>query len=75
MYSDTKKISIIEAVLKIEDEDILNEVQAVLAKSGNKTIIEKSFVDFTNSFTEEEAEEFEKIIEEGCEKINENDWK
>jgi len=75
MYSDSRKINIIEAVLKIEDDAVLNEVEAVLAKSGSKKAIHKSFIDFTKSFTAEEAEEFEKIIEEGCEKINEDEWK
>ena len=74
MYSDSRKINIIEAVLKEEDDAILNEVESVLAKSGSKNIpTNKSFMDFTKSFTTEEAEEFEKIIEEGCEKINEDD--
>jgi hypothetical protein len=76
MYSDSRKINIIEAVLKVEDDTILNEVEAILAKPANKiTTTGKSFLDFTKSLTEEEADEFEKIIEEGCEKINENEWK
>ena len=76
MYSDTRKINIIEAVLKVKDEKVLNEVESVLAKSGKEKISAgKSFVDFTRSFTKEEADEFEKLIEEGCEKINEDDWK
>ena len=75
MITDSRKIRIIEAVLKVEDDTVLNEVEAILSKTGNKKPYTKSFLDFTNSFTEEEAREFEKIIEEGCEKIDENEWK
>lgn len=75
MYADSRKIHIIEAVLKVKDDTILDEVETVLSKAENKTPYTRSFVDFTKSFTEEEAAEFEKIIEEGCEKINEDEWK
>ena len=75
MISDSRKIRIIEAVLKVEDDTVLNEMEAILSKTGNKNQSNKSFLHFTNSFTEEEAWEFEKVIEEGCEKIDENERK
>ncbi len=75
MVTDSRKIRIIEAVLKVEDDTLLNEVEAILSQTKNEKPPTKSFIDFTNSFTEEEAREFEKVIEEGCEKIDENEWK
>ena len=40
-------------------------------KSGRKTGVEAVF----GSWTEEEAEEFDKIIEDAFEKVNPEDWK
>ena len=75
MFTDSRKIRIIEAVLKVEDDAVLREVEAALAKPENKQTDTRSFLRFTESFTAEEAAEFEKLIDEGCEKINEDDWK
>ncbi len=65
--------SIIEAVLKAEDEKILPKLEEVikqLAKSGKKL----SAKDFLGRWPTDDAEAIEKAIEEGCEQIHPDDW-
>lgn len=74
MNGEARKLHLIEAILKIEDENVLNEVENVLARNqGNPP--DKSWKSFTGFLTEDEANEWIKNIEEGCEQINPDDWK
>lgn len=75
MNGEARKLHLIEAILKIEDEALLNEVENVLAKGQLKTPERRSFADFAGILTDEEANEWLKNIEEGCEQINPDDWK
>ncbi len=74
MYSEARKIHVIEEVLKVKNEAVLIAIENVLlsAKADNKS---KSIVDFSGTITREEADEMMKAIEETCEVINEEDWK
>jgi hypothetical protein len=76
MRGEAKKLHLIEEILKIENEDVLDEVETLLSKDK---ILEaksrRSFKDFAGTMTNEEANELEKIIEEGCEQIHPDDWK
>jgi len=67
------KNEIKEQVSKIQDIALLNALKTLL---GSKLPFQKrqSFRDFA-VLTDEEATEFENIIETGCEKINPDDWK
>lgn len=74
MYADSRKIHIIEAVLKTEDEKILSKIEEVIelsVKPGDK----RSAKDFLGRWSENDARTIEKIIEEGCEQIHPDDWK
>ncbi len=63
MYGESKKLHLIEEILKIEDENILNEVETVLAKGKIVAIPgRKSFKDFAGLMSDAEANEFEQII-------------
>ncbi len=75
MYSEAKKLHLIEELLKVESDTILAEVEMVLAKSKTQLPHSKSFQDFTGTLSLEEVNELERNIEEGCEQINEGDWK
>jgi hypothetical protein len=75
MNGEAKKLHLIEAILKVEDEALLNEVESLLARGAMKTMEKKSLKDFSGIWTEEEAEEMKKFIEESCEQINPDDWK
>jgi hypothetical protein len=67
------KLHLIEELLKVEDASVLTELELVFAKS--KVEPRKSFMDIENTLTLEEVNEFERIIEEGCEQINADDWR
>jgi len=75
MYGEAKKLHLIEAILKVEDDAVLAEVETILSKGNANATARKSFKDFAGVLTDEEASEMEKIIEEGCEQINPDDWK
>jgi len=74
MSTDTRKINIIEAVLKTEDEDVLSEVEKIINKSSDQKKNVSAF-DFVGTLSKEDAELINKAIEEGCEQINPDDWK
>lgn len=75
MNGEAKKLHLIEAILKTEDEAVLNEIESLLARKELKPAGKKSLADFSGIWTEEEAEEMKKFIEETCEQINPDDWK
>jgi hypothetical protein len=75
MYAEAKKLHLIEELLKVESDSILAEVETVLAKSHVKLPRSKSFQGFAGSLTLAEVNELERNIDEGCEKINDDDWK
>jgi hypothetical protein len=79
MYGEAKKIHLIEAILKIENDAELAEVETALNKSKIASVTPaaggKSFKDFAGIWTAAEADEMTKIIEDSCEQINPDDWK
>ena len=77
MYSEEKKLHIIEEVLKIKSEATLTALEVFLKKSkkGENMSNNKGFSEFSGIWSKDEAEEMERIIEESCEIINPDDWK
>jgi uncharacterized protein YbcI len=77
MYSETKKLHIIQEVLKIKSESTLSALENFLKKSKkNEASNERaSFSEFSGIWSKSEAEEIEKIIAESCENIHPDDWK
>lgn len=73
IYTESKKLNLISFLIKETNEDVLKKVEKILMSSP--TAPSKKFVSFSNKLTSKELEEFERNIEEGCEQINENDWK
>lgn len=75
MYAEAKKLHLIEELLKVDSDAVLAEVEKVL--SGSNTVLPRSkgFQDFKSSLTLDEVTEMERNIEDGCEQINEDDWK
>ena len=71
MYADSRKIQIIEAVLKMEDAITLSQVERVIAKNSNRT----SAHNYTGILSKDDVLLINKAIEEGCEQINSDDWK
>jgi hypothetical protein len=75
MYGEAKKIHLIEAILKIENDAELAEIETAINKSKMHVEGSKSFKDFAGIWTVEEAHEMKKNIEDSCEQINPDDWK
>lgn len=75
MHGEARKLYLIEALLRENNDAVLNEVEIALSKSALKAVPRKIFTELTNNISKEEAEELENIIDEGCEQINPDDWK
>ena len=76
MYTEARKMHLLEDVLKVNNEATLLELEAVLKKSKLKKN-KKAFSahNFLGAWSKKDAEEIEKAIEESCEKIHKDDWK
>ena len=74
MYADTRKIHIIESVLKTEDDAMLSRIEQAIEQPENNSN-KKTAMDFVGLWSKKDAEAIEKAIEEGCEQINPDDWK
>ena len=75
MYQDTRKMHLIEEVLKVSNEETLAELETVLikSKSGKKKKI--SILNFVGVLSKQEIAQMKKAIGETCETINADDWK
>jgi hypothetical protein len=78
MYTEARKIHLIEEVLKINNEATLLKLEDVL-KGIDKTTKEikktLSIYDFVGIINKNEANTIKKAIAETCENINSDDWK
>ena len=78
MYTEARKLQIIEAVLKTENEAVLAAMEIIVEKENNSKTNNSSktkFSDLLGVLTNEEAESMKQTIEENFEKINPDDWK
>lgn len=76
MYSEARKLNLIENVLKIKSEAVLLAIEQVIKKNSSKVVEEKpSIYDFVGMLSHAEANDMRKAIAESCETINEDDWK
>lgn len=78
MYTEARKIHLIEEVLKVTNEDVLIELEDLLKDSkANINFKNKKhdIYDFVGFLKKSEAKEMRIAINETCEKINADDWK
>lgn len=75
MYTDAKKLYLIQEVLQVTNEATLMELEAIIAKSKNKSESKPNIYDFVGILTKEETNEIKKVIEETSENIQADDWK
>jgi hypothetical protein len=77
MYTEARKINLLEAVLKVNNEAVLVELETVLKKSKSRKEKQPSFSahDFLGVWSKKDAALIEKAIKESCEQIHEDDWK
>ncbi len=72
MVLDTRKINLIELILKESNESTINEIETIIKKSSTKP--KKKIVSadqFSGLWSKKDAVLIEKAIEEGYEQINE----
>lgn len=72
MISESRKIHLIEEVLKIDDEARLIALENFFKSSA---LTKGRIKDFVGIWTKEEAEIIERNIEKSCESVNSDDWK
>lgn len=78
MFTEARKIQLIEDVLKVKSEATLTELESVLKKSKKKKAAaskKPSIYNFVGILSKKEANQMRKAIEETCEIINPDDWK
>jgi hypothetical protein len=75
MYGEAKKLHLIEAILKIENPQVLDKIEAEIANDALKAVPRKSFKIFAGTLSDNEAETLKNLINQGCETIDANDWK
>ncbi len=74
MFTEARKIQLLEEVLKVSSEATLVELETILNKSKKK---KKSLSahEFSGLWSKKDAALIEKAIAESCEQIHEDDWK
>jgi hypothetical protein len=76
MFTEARKINIIEAVIKECNEAVLVELETVIKRTPSRQEKKKiSAHDFLGSWSKKDAALIEKAIHETCEQIHEDDWK
>ena len=76
MYSEARKLHLIEELLKVKSESIWITLENVLKKNRvQKETSKPSIYDFVGILSGKETEEIKNAIAEACETIDENDWK
>jgi len=73
MYIESRKINIIEAVLKVNSEETLIKLEEVLNTCSNNIKSKKnkqSIFDFVGTLSDKEAMEMKKVINEICGNIH-----
>lgn len=75
MYSEARKLHIIEAVLKTENEATLEAIEMIVDKETAVIKPKGKFSDLLGVLTTDEADAMKQTIEENFEKINPDDWK
>ena len=76
MYSEARKMHLIEDLIKVKNEAVLIEIESVLKRAAQTNEGGRlSAHDFVGIWSKEDAETIEKAIEDGCEQIHPDDWK
>ena len=79
MFTEARKIHLIEEMLKVDNEATLSMLEDVLKKSSSpkKSSSKKKpgIYDFVGILSKKESNTMRKAIEETCEAINPDDWK
>jgi hypothetical protein len=75
MFSEARKLHLIEEMIKLESEQDLIQIERILKIAPADENRRPSARDLIGLISKEDIELMEKAIEEGCEQINPDDWK
>lgn len=77
MHIETRKLHLIEEMLKVKSEATLSALENLLKVAPDKKMVKKApnLKDFSGIWSKDEAEEIERIITDSCETIHPDDWK
>lgn len=70
----TRKLRLIEAFSSLEDVKKIEEIESILLSNDSKSEHTHMVDSLSGAWSIDEAEEMKRIIEEGCEKIDESEW-
>lgn len=73
MLRGSRKIHLIEEVLRINDEPTLSALEGVLKKAKDSEANKMSIYDFVGLLSEKETKQVKKAIAEPCEIVNTQD--
>jgi hypothetical protein len=73
MYSDGKKIHLLERIIQTQDDELLSSLEVVLGEYERKKPQKSAFL-LQGLLTEEDVTELNSIIEKGCENIDADGW-
>ncbi len=74
MNVELRKLRIIEALRSMKDIRKINQIEVLLLPLSSLEERRAMLDTLSGAWTSEEAEDIKKIIEEGCEQIDENEW-
>ena len=78
MHTETRKLQIIEAVLKTNDDAVLQAIETIVINDKLRSMSKDAasrFRDPIGTITSEEATAMKQTIKENFEQINPDDWK
>ena len=75
MYSEARKLELINRLQKVSDEDTLLKLEAILEPAIKDQMKKPDWSILAGMLTEEEAVQMKQSIHEACEQIDEDDWK
>lgn len=75
MFTEARKLHLIDEVLKTSNEETLLALESLLKKPKKIKTKKVSIYDFVGVLSSKEAAQIEKTIAETSETIYENDWK
>ena len=75
MFTESRKINLIEEIIKENSEAILIKIETLLQKQTKVADKKPSAKDFLGVWSKENTVLINTAIEEGCEKIDVTDWK
>ncbi len=74
MNLEARKLRIIQAFSSMNDITKINQIESLVLSKSTAEKRKSMLETLSGSWTNEEAEDIKKVIEEGCEKIDENGW-